>query len=65
MYRIQCMIRMLKLACNIDVVACRVPSFSNPGCCPNCVARSFGFESTRLSRCKLERRWLPEHASRG
>jgi len=65
MYRIQCMIRMLKLACNIDVVACRVPSFSNSGCCPNCVARSFGFESTRLSRCKLERRWLPEHASRG
>jgi hypothetical protein len=41
MYRIQCMIRMLKLACNIDVVACRVPSVSHYDGWPNGrVARS-------------------------
>jgi len=70
MYRTQChyMNRMMKLACNIDIVACRFPRPSNilslAGLCDamsGLVAASHG----PLGASQIERRWRATPACRG
>jgi hypothetical protein len=58
--------RMMKLACNIDIVACRVPRPSTFDCWQERVMLLVTASHGSLGASQIERRWgCVEHASKG